>query len=508
LIDLETAVEEGLDLPMDVRTPGFASPRPLRDHPDAARAEDAYAFGANLLAAVMPMNAMLPLDRDAASRFVRRLSEDLGYPRELAPIIDSLLDVDARKRASPVAAMERLRSALETCPVACPIVNNEAPPDHADALFAYISAMAKGARADRYVPAGPEVFQTHPWGVAHGAAGVLHAYLRGGRKVPDGLLAYVLDGVCRKQDRGESLMHGDAGIAWVLFDAGERDIAARMLRDRMPVGPICERPGLHDGLAGWGLARIKAWRETAEQEFLAAAAEAGELLLRTAVIGQDTLCWPAGDVQPVGFGHGATGVALFLLHLHVATGDERFLRAGDAALSFDLAQRGRNPDGDPTWPKQVGGVTMFPYLHHGTAGIVAVAARFYACTGDASYRHAVRGAEADLMRRHAISPALFDGLAGIGETLLDLAGIFPDGATGYLAAARHIARGIEPFLVPRDDGLAVPGVELLRLSCDFATGNAGVGAFFDRLHRGGAASFMLDEHLSLAAWKPHERAMA
>jgi len=180
----------------------------------------------------------------------------------------------------------------------------------------------------------------------------------------------------------------------------------------------------------------------------------------------------------------------------------------DRDCLIQVGNRGSNPDGDPTWPKQVGGATMFPYFRHGTAGIVAVAARFHACTGDARYRHSVRGAEADLMRRHAISPGLFDGLTGIGETLLDLAGIFPDSATSYFAAARHIARGIEPFLVQRDEGLAVPGVELLRLSCDFATGNAGVGAFYDRLHRGGAASFMLDEHLSLAAWKPHANAMA
>jgi hypothetical protein len=508
LIDLETAVEEGLDLPVDVRTPGFASPRPLRDHPDAARAEDAYAFGANLLAAVMPMNAMLPLDRRAAARFVRRMSEDLGYPPALADIIAALLDADPAKRPTPVAAMASLRKALEVAPVPCPVASAEPPPDHADALFAYIGALAKAPRADRYVPAGPEVFQSHPWGVAHGAAGVLHAYLRGGRTPPEGLVAYVVDGARRGQDRGASLMHGDAGIAWVLFDAGERELAAALLRGHAPDAAIRGRAGLYDGLAGWGFARIKAWRETAESGFLTAAAEAGEILLRHAVAAEGTLHWPAEGPQPLGLAHGAAGTALFLLHLHVATGDERFLRAADAALAFDLAQRGSNPDGDASWPKEVGGGTFFPYLRHGTAGIVAVAARFHACTGDARYRRIVRGAEADLMRRHAISPGLFDGLAGIGETLLDLAETFPDGAPGYLAAARRLAGGIEPFLVPRPGGLAVPGVELLRLSCDFATGNAGVGAFFDRLHRGGPASFMLDEHLSLASLKPPAGARA
>lgn len=499
LIDLETAIEAGLDLPVDVRTPGFASPRPLRDHPDAARVEDAYAFGANLLAAIMPMNAMLPLDRQAAPRFIHRMSEDLGYPPVLADIIGALLDADASARPTPVVAMERLRKALDAEPAPCPIVHSAPVADHADALFAFIGAMAKTPRPDRYVPAGPEVFQSHPWGVAHGAAGVLQAYLRGGRTPPGNLLAYVVDGARRPLDRGANLMHGDAGIAWVLFDAGERELAAALLRNHSPDEAIRHRAGLHDGLAGWGFARIKAWRETAESCFLTAAANAGEILLRAAVAAEGSLHWPSGGPQPVGLAHGAAGTALFLLHLHVATGDERFLRAADAGLAFDLAQRGSNPDGDATWPKEVGGTSLFPYLRHGTAGIVAVAARFHACTGDARYRRIVRGAEADLLRRHAISPRLFDGLAGIGETLLDLAEAFPDGAAAYLGAARRIALGIEPFLVARPGGLAVPGAELLRLSCDFATGNAGVGAFFDRLHRGGPASFMLDDHLSLGS---------
>lgn len=111
------------------------------------------------------------------------------------------------------------------------------------------------------------------------------------------------------------------------------------------------------------------------------------------------------------------------------------------------------------------------------------------------------GAEGDLLRRHAVSPGAYDGLAGIGETLLDLAVLLPERASIYKEAAHGVARGIEPFLVRRPGGLAVPGAELLRLSCDLATGNAGVGAFFDRLWRGGPASFMLDEHMPAAAWE-------
>lgn len=506
LIDLEAAVEEGLDQPLDVRTPGFASAHPQRENPDAARAEDAYAFGANLLAAMMPMNAMLPLDRDAALRFTRSMCGDMGYPAAFVHVVSALLGNDAARRPSPVAAIATLRDALRAMPrddgplpfrVASPRSGIDAAAD----LFGYIDAMASVARPDRFVPAGPEVFESHPWGVAHGAAGVLHAYLRGGRTPPPHLLDYVLDGARTARDRGSSLMYGDAGIAWVLLDAGERDIALGLLRRPLDAA-IRARPGLHDGLAGWGLARLKAWYATGEAAFLDAAIDAGETLLHDAghrAGGDDAARWIARPAQPVGLAHGAAGVALFLLHLHAAAeGDARFLDAARAALAFDLAQRRDNPDGHPSWPKEVDGPTLYPYLRHGTAGIVAVVARFHATTGEARYRDMTMDMQRDLMRRHAISPGMFEGLAGIGEALLDLARIFPHDAATYHAAAQDVAIGIEPFLVRRAAGLAVPGTELLRLSCDFATGNAGVAAFYDRLRRGAPASFLLDEYLPMA----------
>jgi hypothetical protein len=506
LIDLEAAIEEGLDRPMDIRTPGFASSTPRRDAFGDARAEDAYAFGANLVAAMMPMNAMLPLDRGAALRFSRLMCEDMGYPMAVAAVIQALLRADASKRPSPVDAMATLQASLAGLPRDMAAVPHSAAPskeaaDGAAALFAYIDGMARRARPDRFVPGGPEVFETHPWGVAHGAAGIMHAYLRGGRTPPPGLLAYLVGGCRESRDRGSSLMSGDAGIAWVLYDAGEHAEASTLLRLRPADERIRDVPGLHEGLAGWAFTRIKAWHETAEPAFLRDAVRAGDALLEAGVAGEGTMHWMHGAAQPFGLAHGAAGIALFFLHLHLASGDERYSRAARGALQYDLAQSGLNPDGNASWPKGAGGTTVFPYLRHGTAGIVGVVARFFACTGDARYRDMVLDVERDLLRRHAISPGLFDGLAGIGETLLDLAALLPDRSSVYRAAAHQIAGGIEPFLVRRAEGLAVPGVELLRLSCDFATGNAGVGAFYDRLWRGAPASFMLDEHLPLASMR-------
>lgn len=501
LIDLEAAIEYGIDTPVVLRTPGFASEDPPPRDQYEAQCEDRYAFGANLFAAMIPANAMLPLDRTVALRFARRISHDLGYPPAWVNVIDQLLNSHRTKRPSPTSVVHALRTSLgdlepSATPVPCRQAPVPLPPRHAAALFDYVTARAKHARADRFVPAAPEVFESHPWGVAHGAAGVLHAYLRSRREPPAGLREYLLAGVDGDRPRGVSLMSGDAGIAWVLFDIGETERARTLLRPGLDESGIRRSPGLHEGLAGWGLARIKAWRETADGEFLQAARKAGEELLFAAITEpNETMRWPDGDRQPVGLALGAAGIALFLLHLHVATGEPQFLAAATAGLAFDLAQKRSNGEGTTTWPMYAGPFAMTPYLRHGTAGILAVSARFLAVTGETRYRDVLLASEADLLRSHSISPGLFDGLAGIGETLLDLVQFVPERAGFYRDAALRVAHGIEPFLIQREDGLAVPGTELLRISCDLATGGVGVASFFDRLHRDAPAAFMLDDHL-------------
>ncbi|MEX1828254.1 class III lanthionine synthetase LanKC [Luteibacter sp. CQ10] len=511
IIDLEACAEDGLDVSPDLLTPGFAPAVPRRRDHAAACADDHYAFGANLLAAMMPVNAMLPLDRGAALRFTSRMVRDMGYPAEIADAIVGLLADDPKRRPRPLDAMARIRGAVEHLDGGNPPVPHRGMPhplacDPSAELFRFIEDRAAHARPDRYVPAGAEIFQTHPWGVAHGASGVLHAFLRGRRTPPSGLVDYVLDGTRSSRSRGVDLANGDSGIAWVLYDAGQGDTATALLRRSSDTPIEWSAHGLHAGQSGWGLARLKAWYETADGVFLREAIMAGDALLAAAVDDDHGLHWPENDAKPVGLAHGASGVALFLLHLHLVTGETRFIVGARRALAYDFAQRCLNVDGDPTWPLQVGHGTVTPYLRHGTAGVVAVAARMLAATGDPGYRDMVMAAEADLFRPHAVCPGRQDGLAGIGETLLDLAAYLPDRAAIYRREAHRVASGIEPFLVRRQGGLAVPGRELVRLSCDFATGSAGVAAFFDRLWRGGAASFMLDEHMPSVAHASTEAA--
>ena len=87
------------------------------------------------------------------------------------------------------------------------------------------------------------------------------------------------------------------------------------------------------------------------------------------------------------------------------------------------------------------------------------------------------------------------GLSGLGQFMLDLRDLFGD--TRCEEAARKMADTIRLFEVPRAHGTAIPGEGLMRISCDWATGGAGVGLFLHRLQAGADAPFMVDELLAI-----------
>lgn len=507
-IDLEAASEEGIDDPVSIGTFGFVAESARQANHAPSRAEDYYAFGSNLLATLMPINAMLPLDRGAAGRFADVIVADMGYPTLLADSIVQLMSPDPEKRPKPWDVMVSLQKALipvegdaALLPVPYLAHPANATADPCEEMFAYISDAADRARHDCFVPADPEVFQTNAFGVAHGAAGVLHAYLRGRRTPPASVLDYLTSGIDQADphERGSSLQTGDAGISWVLFEHGDHERASRLLTRTHNDRSILERADLYSGVAGWGLAQLKGFAETQLELFLDTAIEAGDRLLTSSIEVEDTLHWTNDNHVQIGLGYGAAGVSLFLLFLYCASGHTRFLKAGIKALDFDLKHHAPNPDGDPTWQTAIDSPTLVPYLCHGTAGIITVLMRFHRVTGDPRYLREIRSIEGDLFRKYAINPCLFSGLAGMGEVLLDLASFYPDREERYLEEARKVASGIEVFLLRRPSGLVTAGAELLRLSCDFGTGSAGIAAFYDRLWRGGKASFMLDYLLPRAA---------
>lgn len=200
--------------------------------------------------------------------------------------------------------------------------------------------------------------------------------------------------------------------------------------------------------------------------------------------------------------HGAAGIALFLLYLHYATGEERFLATGQQAMEWVMHKSVRNIEGGLTWRARDRTATFTPYWRWGSSGIGRVLLRYWHASGETDYAVPLEQIHIECDRKYTIFPGYFFGIAGIAEMYLDMAR-FPRWESMAMAATRRLLAGAMLFPVEREGGLAFPGESLTRISCDFGTGGAGVALVMDRYRKRDGASFMLDE--LLPDWAPQDR---
>ncbi|UQI43895.1 class III lanthionine synthetase LanKC [Streptomyces sp. HU2014] len=344
-------------------------------------------------------------------------------------------------------------------------------PRSRDSMVRAILASATPDRADRLFPGDIAQFgDGGGLGLAHGAAGVLHAlaetgadrYERGERwlldhtdPLPPGTPLGLYDGV--------------AGVACVLDRLGHTrralDLAATVLAEKW------QRltSDLHSGLAGVGLALDHLARTTGERQLHDQAVEAAQLLADRLAA---DLASPAAGRRRAGLMHGASGPALLFLRLHERTGAPALLELAERALRADLARCVTTPNG--TLEVDEGWRTM-PYLGDGSVGVGMVLDDFLdraarrGTAADPALAEARTGILRAARSRFYVQPGLLQGRAGM---VLHLGRTTTPGVT-----AEHLAtqvRGLSWYAMAYEGELAFPGSQMMRLSMDLATGTAGV----------------------------------
>ena len=361
-------------------------------------------------------------------------------------------------------------------------------------LAAYIIGNADPRRSDRLYPADFRVFDTNPLSVSYGAAGVSYALHRSGITPPAEHVAWLLGTPVTAQRYPPGLMLGSSGIAWTLLSLGARDDARRVLACGQE-HPLRDRaPGLAYGKAGWALTNLAFFLELHDERFLVEAQRSADELLRDASEDDRGLGWSYdGDVH-YGLYHGASGIALLLTYLALATHEERYLGAARDALRFDLAHAQPIENGrGASWPYRAGfpGV-LLPYWSYGSAGIGAALLRLVHLGGADDLAPWLERIFVDTDRAWSVTPGMANGLAGIATFLVDAHAF--TGEARYRNAALRALDGILAYRVARGEGIALPGDYSGRLSCDYATGSAGVLSLVDRIMRGRTADFFLDQH--------------
>ena len=502
-IDLELAYELDGDEPMHPGwTAGYASKQQLHGETPTP-AEDIYALGALVLDMITFTASGLPINRRGLMHGLRLALSDFGLPPVLYEVVDGLTTTEPKQRWPLKKVVEVLSSAEVSCnkividETQARLPERGAPSprlvgrvqDTMDRTARFCEGSAEYERDDRLFPASGAVFYTNPVSAQFGAAGTCYFLWRSRSQAPHRALEWTVTHLGHRP-LPPGLMMGAGGVAWVLGDLGRGDVADQLL-DHAADSPIAYQvPGMYYGAAGWGMANVAGWWRTQEDRFVDRAVQVGDWFLETASEDDEGIWWEEDGIIPLGYGHGGSGVAAFLHHLYAAVGDSRYLTAAGRALDFEWSER-ESLNSSVIWFAHKGASVSSPrspHVRHGSAGIGAAMLRHHILTRDSEFARRAKLCARSVTSRHTNKPWHDYGLAGYGQLLLDmreygLGEVYRDNA--YYLAEALLCHGME-----RDEGIAFPGDDLLRISCDFGMGSAGIGLFLYRLANPGTTRFL------------------
>ncbi len=455
LIDFEGAADVAEGRRQTLGAQGFTAPRERYGF-----AVDDYALACLKLSLFLPLTGLFSLDPGKAGQLAEEVERTFPVPH--AFLDEAVRSVTGDGGVRPGAdARPRLR------------------PDHEgwtrarDALAGAVLAEATPQRDDRLFPGDIEQFAAPGGGlgVAHGAAGVLYALdVTGAGRHPDHEEWLIRRAMRPEPGTRLGFYDGLHGVAYVLDHLGHRHEALKVL-DQCAGERRWKELGLdlRGGLSGIGLNLLHFASATGDPALHDAA--------RTTVDTVASRLGPADAVPGIsGDGHpyaalllGSAGPALLFLHWYAYTGEPEFLDLAATALQQDLRRCLVREEGEMEVNE---GWRTMPYLADGSVGIGRVVDDYLTHREDDRLAVAAAAIRRAAEGQFYVEPGLFHGLAGM---ILHLSRAHPPGTAAERdpVVADQIRR-LARYAVVHRGRLAFPGEELLRLSLDLATGNAGV----------------------------------
>lgn len=518
LVDVEFVARAG-EQTVRAYTPGYGAPEQVASlpvGPAPAPVVDLFGLGAtlfHLVSGVDPLLAAdLPQQRTVRARlqdWLDRVAVDNDTARRLAPIIGALVHDDPDRRPAVAAVRSFLAPATGAAEVRPRQARSrgQVDPDHlgrmvADGVEQLITSMNPGS-PDRLWHTGPFGSTTDPCNVQHGAAGVLGVLDRAHQLEPDPELGdvlvtaahWIVRQLAREPRALPGLHFGRSGTAWALLEVGTRlgdpelVSQAEDLAKRVPVR--WPNPDVCHGVAGAGLAQVRFWEATGDQEFLDRARRAADAIVAAADYRQGHLRWPiptdfasvlAGLVH-YGFAHGVAGIGAFLLAAGRSTGEGSYLELASAAADT-LAAVVTLDRGGAYWASGEPGDIPRTTWCSGSSGVGTFLVRMWQENGaDRLLELAHQAGVAVHRSRWHVGTAQCHGLAGDGEFLLDLGAA--TGEQRYRDWAGDLATCIHARHALRDGRMVAPDESHTGVSFDFGGGLSGVLAFLMRLRSGG-----------------------
>lgn len=506
LIDFDVAMD--LEAPRPLYSPGtygYLTREQERDEPPRV-AHDIYALGAVLYFISTGAEPYLfPHHFDLLRREIRLVNPDISI--ELSNLIARCLHPDPSRRyesaEDALTALKGLRPEGEGLHDELHISTGE----RARSRFRELARRVADTLCERALNGWVHAFggehEPAPRDISMGRAGAVLALAELCSELQDAGQMEILSEAAHDLARSQSarwkpfpgLYVGEAGVGAALLRAGQVLGDASLAYDawargRLVAGLPHSSPSLFNGTAGRARYHLLLWEETAGDEHLNAAIEAGERLLQSAEdAGDGGLRWTIPDGfgahsgrAYLGYSLGAAGIGDVLLDLYEASGEERFLEGAKGAFRWIAANAVPALD-DGTgldWPKVEGEELSGGFWGHGASGIgrfLLHAAQLDAMPGAmelliGAVRTAANGT------RWA-GPTIGYGLCGPIELLLDMYQWTGEGS--YLRDAFALGEILESFALEQSGFLVWPSEDPHTITPSLMAGYAGVACTLVRL---------------------------
>lgn len=473
LIDLESAYRPGIESAAGISTLGFAPPsmtgvRETLEPESWGYAGDLYGIGSLLTYCLFPVSRLSYLRDNAFTDLLKILLSDNGLTDScIYEVVQGLQNNTMTCRR----ACELLKKSIDiVTPVVVTSLDSDALPIFCKQFSKFLLDNCRLDENDRCMfPADPFALHTNMLSLGFGSAGVLYALKACGAEIPEKIL-HKFKKQIKETSAGDlppGLLTGTAGVSMSLFSMGEHDEARRLLSYSNQSSLRFADHSLYYGAAGIGLANLFAYISTRERCYAESALEYADYLVKASHKDDNGTFWTRAGATPVGLGYGQSGVALFLLRLSQILGEDNWVSLGRNALEHDLSFGRENQKGALTFPRDTKTFHSYePYVEEGSAGVMRVAVRY-------GLWDAVDRIASDLKRKYSVFPGYIYGLSGLADALIDA--YVGSGDTKYLDMAQHPLSGIKDlYLLKVGNGNAVPGENMIKISCDYATGVAGV----------------------------------
>jgi hypothetical protein len=461
LIDLEMTHPARDRRPVVIGAPGFVPP----DRRSGVAA-DRYALACLVLFLFCPLTPLLALDPLKADELLQEAQDAFDLDHALVARLLRDLALPGRER---LLTRSRLVRAADAAVRTWDTGSEDAVLALQVMIARSLDAAADPARTDRLWPGDPRQLTEDPAALAHGATGVVHALdvcsLDVAPQTGD-WLAEATERALAAPTTRPGLLDGLAGIGWAARRRGDDATADRVLHRLRTVDPARLGSDLHGGLPGIGLHLLA---EADRDPALVGVVDRWADLLHRRL--EQTPPPPRLRTGHGGLLRGATGTALLALRLHERTGDPAHLLLVRDALDRDLGHCTEAEDGslqvDEGW-------RLMPYLGTGSAGIGLVLAQALPHLPDpARYRRTLDRITRAARAPFVVEPGLLQGRSGLVHYLVALCRLGLGTPEVEDALVAHVD-ALRLHAVRHRTGIAFPGQGLLRLSCDLATGSAGV----------------------------------